>query len=91
MVCFNFRAPDTDNVLVMRTPFGVFSTKSLVERQSQEHSLRGRRLISSKALEFPEASDAGTSSFEPFSAARCRIFQRSSNKVLCSFIFLDVV
>ncbi|XP_009774695.1 histone-lysine N-methyltransferase ATX4-like isoform X2 [Nicotiana tabacum] len=78
--CAFHRAPDTDNVLVMRTPFGVFSTKSLVERQSQEHSLRGRRLISSKALEFPEASDTGTSSFEPFSAARCRIFQRSSNK-----------
>jgi len=87
----NFRTPDTDNVLVMRTPFGVFSTKSLVERQSQEHCSGGKRLISSKTLELPDPSDAGSSSFEPLSAARCRVFQRSSYKVLCSSIFLNVV
>ncbi|CAN4108422.1 unnamed protein product [Withania somnifera] len=78
--CAFHRAPDTNNVLVMRTPFGVFSTKSLVERQSQEHCSGGKRLISSKALELPDASDAGISSFEPLSAVRCRVFQRSSNK-----------
>ncbi|XP_049351014.1 histone-lysine N-methyltransferase ATX4 isoform X2 [Solanum verrucosum] len=78
--CAFHRTPDTDNVLVMRTPFGVFSTKSLVERQSQEHCSGGKRLISSKTLELPDPSDAGSSSFEPLSAARCRIFQRSSYK-----------
>ncbi|KAJ8573133.1 hypothetical protein K7X08_009644 [Anisodus acutangulus] len=78
--CAFHRAPDTDNVLVMRTPFGVFSTKSLVQRQSQEHCSGGKRLISSKSLELPDASDAETNSFEPLSAARCRVFQGSSYK-----------
>lgn len=78
--CAFHRTPDTNSVLVMRTPFGVFSTKGLVERQSQEHCSGGKRLISSKTLELPDVSDAGTSSFEPLSAARCRVFQRSSYK-----------
>ncbi|XP_059312472.1 histone-lysine N-methyltransferase ATX5-like isoform X2 [Lycium ferocissimum] len=78
--CAFHRAPDRDNVLVMRTPFGVFSTKSLVERQSQEHCSGGKRLISSKTVELPDASDAGTTSFDPLSAARCRVFQKSSSK-----------
>lgn len=90
MICLNFRTPDTNSVLVMRTPFGVFSTKGLVERQSQEHCSGGKRLISSKTLELPDVSDAGTSSFEPLSAARCRVFQRSSYKVLCSSILFYI-
>ncbi|PHT74713.1 Histone-lysine N-methyltransferase ATX5 [Capsicum annuum] len=77
--CAFHRAPDTNNVLVMRTPSGVFSTKSLAERQSQEHCSGGKRLISSKT-QLPDSSDAPTISFEPLSAARCRVFQRSSNK-----------
>ncbi|CAH9092978.1 unnamed protein product [Cuscuta epithymum] len=78
--CAIHRTPDADNVVVMRTPLGVFSTGNVLQKQNEEHNMRGSRLISSKHLELPDTSDQETTEFDPFSAARCRIFKRSWKK-----------
>nr|GME17234.1 histone-lysine N-methyltransferase ATX4-like isoform X2 [Ipomoea batatas] len=78
--CALHRTPNADNVVVMRTPFGVFSNGNLLQKQSKEHCPSGSRLISSKCLELPDTSDNGITEFDPFSAARCRIFKRSMKK-----------
>ncbi|XP_021729090.1 histone-lysine N-methyltransferase ATX5-like [Chenopodium quinoa] len=73
--CAYHRAPNPDTVLVVQTPTGVFSTKSLL--QSKKRS--GSRLISSTKSE-PEEAPTQISEADPDSAARCRIYQRSKNK-----------
>lgn len=80
-------APNADNVLVMRTPDGVFSTKSVLHSQNQEQWLRGSRLVSSKNAEYSDTSVVGDNEIEPVSAARCRVFTRSGKKVSCLCIF----
>ncbi|KAI8572644.1 hypothetical protein RHMOL_Rhmol01G0215400 [Rhododendron molle] len=77
----DLRAPNPDNVLVIQTPSGIFSTRSLLQSQKQEHFFRGSRLVPCKTAEIHDVSKAETNDVEPFSAARCRIFRRS-NKVL---------
>ncbi|KAG5566004.1 hypothetical protein RHGRI_001807 [Rhododendron griersonianum] len=79
--CAVHRAPNPDNVLVIQTPSGIFSTRSLLQSQKQEHFFRGSRLVPCKTAEIHDVSKAETNDVEPFSAARCRIFRRS-NKVL---------
>lgn len=63
----------------MRTASGVFAARSLL--QNQNGCFSGSRLISSKRVELPEPSTSETNKFEPLSAARCRVFRRSHNKV----------
>ncbi|KAB5534541.1 hypothetical protein DKX38_017627 [Salix brachista] len=46
--------PNPDYAVVMRTPSGVFSGRSLL--QNQNGCLRGSRLVSSKRVELPEPS-----------------------------------
>ncbi|KAF8379697.1 hypothetical protein HHK36_029141 [Tetracentron sinense] len=74
--CAFHKAPNPDNVLVIQTPLGVFSTKSLLQNKKQA----GSRLISSKRAELPVASTSDTNEVEPLSAARCRLFKRLNNK-----------
>lgn len=50
--------------------------------QSQKGCFRGSRLVSSKRTEFPEASTSEAYELEPLSAARCRVFRRSKDKVI---------
>ncbi|KAF7153653.1 hypothetical protein RHSIM_Rhsim01G0172300 [Rhododendron simsii] len=73
-------APNPDNVLVIQTPSGIFSTRSLLQSQKQEHFFRGSRLVPCKTAEIHDVSKAETNDVEPFSAARCRIFRRSNKK-----------
>ncbi|THG23377.1 hypothetical protein TEA_006469 [Camellia sinensis var. sinensis] len=83
--CAAHRDPNPDGVLIMQTPVGVFSTGGLLQNQKQEHYFRGSRLVSTKRAELPDLSNdsnVDTNDFEPLSAARCRIFRRSNNKVL---------
>lgn len=73
---FLCRAPNPDTVLIIQTPSGVFSTKSLLQNKKRN----GSRLISNR-LKLQESSVVEPSEVEPFSAARCRVFTRSNNKV----------
>ncbi|KAL3517292.1 hypothetical protein ACH5RR_024194 [Cinchona calisaya] len=78
--CASHSAPNADNVLVMRTPDGVFSTRSVLYSQNQEQWLTGSRLVSSKTAEHSDTSVMEDNEIEPLSATRCRVFTRSSNK-----------
>ncbi|PSS11661.1 Histone-lysine N-methyltransferase [Actinidia chinensis var. chinensis] len=78
--CAVHRVPNPDNVLVIQTPAAVFSTRSLLQGQKQEHYFRGSRLVSSERAELPDISTGESKDFEPLSAARCCIFRSSRNK-----------
>ncbi|OVA11323.1 PWWP domain [Macleaya cordata] len=75
--CAFHRTPNPDNVLVVQTPLGVFSTKSLL----QDKKRTGARLISSNRTVLFEDSTVETDQYEPLSAARCRIFKRLKNRM----------
>ncbi|XP_061345692.1 histone-lysine N-methyltransferase ATX4-like isoform X2 [Gastrolobium bilobum] len=72
--CAYHRAPNPDTVLIMQTPLGVISTKSLLQTKRKS----GSRLISSKRIK-QEHTPVDKAGHEPFSAARCRIFQRTNH------------
>ncbi|KAJ9545686.1 hypothetical protein OSB04_025393 [Centaurea solstitialis] len=77
--CAYHRAPNPDTVLIIQTPGGVISAKSLLLNNNNKG---GSRLISSRRLQLQDAppiSEASTKT-EPFSAARCRLYQRSRTK-----------
>lgn len=78
-----YRAPNPDTVLIVETPKGTFSTKSLL--QNKRHM--GARLISTSRLKLEEPSPEDTEEVDPFSAARCRIYKRTQ-KVCPKKIFL---
>ncbi|XP_077251288.1 histone-lysine N-methyltransferase ATX4-like [Tasmannia lanceolata] len=79
--CSHHKAPNPDTVLVVQTPSGVFSTKSLLKTKEKRS---GSRLISTNRLEAPPDSPLQTPQFEPesSSAARCRIFKKFGKKRL---------
>ena len=58
----------------MQTPLGVISTKSLLQTKKKT----GSRLISSSRKK-QDDSPVDNTEHEPFSAARCRIFQRTNH------------
>ncbi|XP_061356155.1 histone-lysine N-methyltransferase ATX4-like isoform X2 [Gastrolobium bilobum] len=73
--CAYHRAPNPDTVLIMQTPLGVISTKSLLQTKKKA----GSRLISSNRAKVEDIPPADNTGHEPFSAARCRIFQRTNH------------
>ncbi|KAK6250732.1 hypothetical protein SCA6_004737 [Theobroma cacao] len=73
--CAYHRAPNPDTVLIIQTPLGVFSAKSLAQNKKKT----GSRLISSSRMKVEEVPTVETTNVEPFSAARCRVFKRSNN------------
>ncbi|XP_010521391.1 PREDICTED: histone-lysine N-methyltransferase ATX5-like [Tarenaya hassleriana] len=73
--CSYHRAPNPDTVLIIQTPSGVFSAKSLVQNKKKG----GSRLISSNRFEAEESPEEDTIICDSFSAARCRIFKRKIN------------
>lgn len=75
--CAVHRVPNPNAVVVVHTPSGVFSARSV---ENQTGCFRGSRLISLKKTEVPESSTIEINEFEPLSAARCRVFKRSNNK-----------
>ena len=68
-------APNPDTVLIIQTPLGVFSAKSLIQNKKKSES----RLICSNRVKIEEVPTVETTDVEPFSAARCRVFKRSNN------------
>ncbi|KAJ7965359.1 Histone-lysine N-methyltransferase [Quillaja saponaria] len=73
--CAYHRAPNPDTVLIIQTPRGVFSAKSLVQSKKKA----GSRLISSNRTMLEEVPNVDNTELEPFSAARCRVYQRMNN------------
>ncbi|CAI0449935.1 unnamed protein product [Linum tenue] len=73
--CAYHRAPNPDTVLIIQTPAGVFSAKSLLQNKKRA----GTRLISSSSIKPEEVSAEEMPEVEPLSAARCRVFQRANN------------
>lgn len=80
------RAPNPDTFLIIHTPLGVFSAKSLAQNKKRS----GSRLISSSRTKVEEVTAVESTEIEPFSAARCRVFKRLSNnkKVPYTYLFL---
>lgn len=76
--CSIHRTPDVDAVLVIKTPLGVFSTRTLLENQMQRKN-KGSRLIS-KRIELPEPVPEKSDGDVLLSAARCRIYTRCKAK-----------
>ncbi|KAF3654042.1 Histone-lysine N-methyltransferase ATX5 [Capsicum annuum] len=74
--CAYHRAPNPDTVLIIQTPKGVFSARSLL----QNNKRTGSRLISTSRLKLEEAPAAEIEEIEPFSAARCRVYNRLRDK-----------
>ncbi|KAK3037321.1 hypothetical protein RJ639_032083 [Escallonia herrerae] len=78
--CSVHREPNADNVLVMQTPSGVFSSRSLLENHNEIQSFNGARLVSCNKSEITDLLTLDATVFEPLSAARCHIFKRSNSK-----------
>ncbi|XP_055828536.1 histone-lysine N-methyltransferase ATX4-like [Solanum dulcamara] len=72
--CASHKAPSEDNILVMRTPSGVYSNQNSLHRRN------GGRVLKVLSLMPPEASSAETNKPDPLSAARCRVFRPSTDK-----------
>ncbi|KAI3719539.1 hypothetical protein L6452_20441 [Arctium lappa] len=77
--CAVHRTP-ADNGIVIKTSSEVFCAKGLLENQNQKQSFRGSRLLLRTDMERSGSSTAENDEFEPLSAARCRIYRRSSTK-----------
>ncbi|KAL5803409.1 hypothetical protein ACOSQ4_031714 [Xanthoceras sorbifolium] len=73
--CAYHRAPNPDTVLIIQTPLGVFSAKSLMQNKKRA----GSRLISSNRTKLEEVYTVESTEIEPFSAARCRVYKRLKN------------
>ncbi|KAK4485349.1 hypothetical protein RD792_007987 [Penstemon davidsonii] len=75
--CAYHRAPNPDTVLIIETPKGTISARSLL--QNKKHT--GSRLISTSKLRIEEAPSVDIDEVDPFSAARCRVFNRTNLKM----------
>ncbi|PIN13894.1 histone H3 (Lys4) methyltransferase complex, subunit SET1 [Handroanthus impetiginosus] len=78
--CAVHRTPSAENVLVIQSPQGVFSNRSLAQSHNGEQCSRGSRLISSRTAECSDSSPADINEFEASSAARCNIYKQSNIK-----------
>ncbi|XP_051142788.1 histone-lysine N-methyltransferase ATX5 [Andrographis paniculata] len=74
--CAYHRTPNPDTVLIVETPKGTFSAKSML--QNKRHT--GARMISTSRLKLEEPPEEDTSEVDPLSAAACRVFKRANNK-----------
>ncbi|KAK9724797.1 hypothetical protein RND81_05G099300 [Saponaria officinalis] len=72
--CAYHRTPNPDTVLIVQTPSGVFSAKTLHKKRS------GTRLISSNRSDPDGDMTLEVCEVDADSAARCRVYQRPGNK-----------
>ncbi|KAL0400608.1 UNVERIFIED_CONTAM: Histone-lysine N-methyltransferase ATX5 [Sesamum latifolium] len=75
--CAYHRTPNPDTVLIVETPKGTFSAKSML--QSKRHT--GARLISTSRLKLEEPPSVDIEEVDPYSAARCRVFKETNKKI----------
>jgi hypothetical protein len=69
-------------VLIIQTPSGVFSAKSLVQNKKKS----GTRLILANREEIEESAAEDTIPIDPFSSARCRLYKRTVNSKKVSLL-----
>lgn len=77
---FLFRAPNPDTVLVIQTPLGVFSTKSMLQNKEKRACSRSIRKDTERQLVLPALNSAASCS----SSARCRVYAKMEIKVRCA-------
>jgi hypothetical protein len=81
--CATHRTPKADNVLVVKTPNGVFSGDIVFEKQNEEKCFRASRLVSCKRTKLSQnLSPINSDDPVPLSAARCQIYTGLNNKAL---------
>ncbi|KAL6513637.1 hypothetical protein OROGR_021123 [Orobanche gracilis] len=68
--CASHSTPSAENVLVIQTPDGVFSNRSLLQGQYQEQCSRSSRLISTRNIKCFNPTPLDTDEFDALSAAR---------------------
>ncbi|XP_051132555.1 histone-lysine N-methyltransferase ATX3 [Andrographis paniculata] len=78
--CTVHRTPNTEAGLVVLTPQGVYTNRSMLQNQGQEQSLGGSRLAVSRIAGDSNSSTADAIELEAMSAARCRTYNRSNLK-----------
>ncbi|OAY69147.1 Histone-lysine N-methyltransferase ATX4 [Ananas comosus] len=72
--CANHRAPNPDNVLIIQTPSGVFSSKKLLQNSVKQ---TGSRLI---RKDIPQESTSLAQLLETSCAARCMVYKKIETK-----------
>ncbi|XP_057524160.1 histone-lysine N-methyltransferase ATX3-like isoform X1 [Amaranthus tricolor] len=81
--CAVHRSPSPDAVLDVQTPEGAFfSTRLLLQDQRQSGNCKSSRLIS-KRIELPDPMPSKPVQFDSLSAARCQVYTKSKNKIVC--------
>uniref|UniRef100_A0A1D1ZA96 Histone-lysine N-methyltransferase ATX4 n=1 Tax=Anthurium amnicola TaxID=1678845 RepID=A0A1D1ZA96_9ARAE len=73
--CAHHRAPNPDTVLIIQTPLGVFSTKSLLQNKERRTGSRSIRKDNAEELALPTHDSVSSS------AARCRLYKKMGNKI----------
>ncbi|KAK7378995.1 hypothetical protein VNO80_04446 [Phaseolus coccineus] len=76
--CAIHRLPNPDSGLVVHTPMEVFSPT--ISLHNHPRCFRGSSLASTKNIELLEPSNSKINEIDPLSAARTRVYERSSNK-----------
>ncbi|KAL9332278.1 hypothetical protein ACSQ67_001888 [Phaseolus vulgaris] len=76
--CATHRLPNPDSGLVVHTPMEVFSPS--ISLHNHPRCFRGSSLASTKNIELLEPSNSEIHEIDPLSAARTRVYERSSNK-----------
>ncbi|CAH2063183.1 unnamed protein product [Thlaspi arvense] len=76
--CAFHRKPNPNSNVVVHTPSGVFGSRNLL--QNQNGRIKGSRLVLTKKIKLPGSDIQQSHEFDSLSAARCRIYSRSSTK-----------
>ncbi|XP_068473749.1 histone-lysine N-methyltransferase ATX3-like isoform X2 [Phaseolus vulgaris] len=84
--CATHRLPNPDSGLVVHTPMEVFSPS--ISLHNHPRCFRGSSLASTKNIELLEPSNSEIHEIDPLSAARTRVYERSSNKTVAPTIHL---
>jgi len=85
-VKYHFRVPNPESGLVVHTPMEVFSPT--ISLQNHRRCFRGSSLASTKNIKLLEPSTSETREVDPLSAARSRVYERSSNKVIWNIMVI---
>ncbi|KAJ6841016.1 histone-lysine N-methyltransferase ATX4-like [Iris pallida] len=78
--CGHHRTPNPDNVLIMNTPQGVFTSKKLLQQKGKPNASRQIRMLQSKFVHAPHDSCLPTYHSETPSSARCLIYKMNETK-----------
>ncbi|KAL3838077.1 hypothetical protein ACJIZ3_022668 [Penstemon smallii] len=78
--CAYHRAPNPDTVLIIETPKGTSTARSLLQNKKHTGSNSSSRLISTSRFKLEEPTSVKIEEVDPFSAARCCVFKSADNE-----------